>query len=453
MDFDDGHIPEGVQIPTKLFRSEVATAAPQNCPPSVQVYDEALPASLCQSIYNVTAGREMPWGTYVTKEEALSVNATVEFPACGGRMHLNGECLDMDIIQDLATRAARHFIFSKNKNPCRQITGEPLNPMNNPHVHGVQIWALPAPTGSSVPYHIDYAEYIRYVHNIIVTPMYAGTVQCTPYEVDGGSFAVNLGGLGHYEEYGYKCVQKKLKRNSREKEDYDQMAGWNQNLVSTVCHDDLHGWVTIPYKFNQGILHTGSLPHLSGTVIKIEQGKRVIVGFNVFDRDIGPMVSRCPEHSDQFRKMVKLHRSCQGMKLDKIRQNKALTKLLVLAKRQKVKEQWRQMRTAMTQWLELQLAKSHFMIGKEGIQKIIKISDLLDKWPDEDCIVLDAIQPCVDDLHVHIHYLLKKKHFYAFDKFGCPRMNDYIGNGGLVDVDLYFGAKLGETLDETKSLL
>ena len=338
----------------------------------------------------------------------------------------------------------------------QQISGPRLTPNKNNSVHGVQIWALPAQIGSSVPYHIDYAEYIRYTQNVIVMPLYAGTVQCTPYEVKGGTFAVHLDGLKHYEVFGYKgALKRKQNENGDENEDGNndndnRMAEWSgdDDDDDDDNDDDNHtkdiqvknGWVSVPYQFNQGILHTGNLPHLSSKVLNVnvnehEQGKRVIVGFNVFAHDVGPSVQQFPEHSDRFVKMVKLQRTVTGMslKLGKIRENKALTKLLVLAKREKVKQGWDHVRNLMTLWLLAQFQfKADIDNSSESddsssctcscscrcsadnlIEKPLKILVLLERWRNNDNgsdnrIVYENIRPSADDLHVHIHQLLKK---------------------------------------------
>lgn len=109
---------------------------------------------------------------------------------------------------------------------------------------------------------------------------------------------------------------------------------------------------------------------------------RVIVGFNVFGHDVGSLVSKAPEHSRAFRRRVRLYRSAMvacaarggirggeggdddddidndvidvdpggksrrsvvggGMDITRIRENRVLTKLLILAKRERVKEKFR----------------------------------------------------------------------------------------------------------------
>ena len=53
--------------------------------------------------------------------------------------------------------------------------------LDHPAAHGVAVWALASSNiGSQVPYHLDYAEQIRYDYNVIVPPLLAGTLHCTP---------------------------------------------------------------------------------------------------------------------------------------------------------------------------------------------------------------------------------------------------------------------------------
>jgi hypothetical protein len=404
--FIDGHVPENISSTTSQTKLVKYNDEPTT--PSVQIYSNVLPPSLCQQIYNHTVKSDIPWGTYVTKEEALNCSLEettgVDATLCTDG---NNAFTPSDMIQILATRATHHFIFKANDNSqseqIHQVIGKRLRPENDARIHGVQLWALPATKGSSVPYHIDYAEYIRYTENVIVTPLYAGTVQCTSHKITGGTFAVHQGGLAHYQEYGYK---------GRNKDDKDRMAGWTDNNVGEVCMSN--GWVSIPYKLNQGILHSGTLPHLSGHIIDIDKGKRVIVGFNVFGHDVGEFVRKCPEHSDKFRKMVKLHRSlrkvkCEstanGINIEDVKKNKALTKFLVLAKRQREKDQWIEARKAMTKWLldqihadkhdDTEISNVHVNIG-------IAVSDLLIYWENENH------HPTKDDLHIQIHRLVKE---------------------------------------------
>jgi hypothetical protein len=165
-----------------------------------------------------------------------------------------------------------------------------------------------------VDYHLDYAEQIRYCSNVIVPPLLAGTLQCTRDKLDGGDFQVSLQGISHYQIHGYKA----------KKVDIDDAS-----------------MVRIPYRFNQMICHLGNLPHSSTNVECIHGDQdRVIVGFNVFCNTAGPYVQQAPEHSDQFRRTIQFQRYINKMSLQLLKTNKALSKLLVLAKRQRVKAEY-----------------------------------------------------------------------------------------------------------------
>jgi hypothetical protein len=154
-----------------------------------------------------------------------------------------------------------------------------------------------------------------------VPPLLAGTLQCTRDRVDGGAFRVSLEGIDHYRKYGYK---------------------------SKKCVDHDNSMIEIPYRFNQLTIHLGNLPHSSTKIEAIHGNQnRVIVGFNVFCKVAGPLVQKAPEHSDAFRKAIKLQKAIKRtttgskqMNFDYLRSNKGLTKLLVLAKREHVKKKF-----------------------------------------------------------------------------------------------------------------
>lgn len=142
---------------------------------------------------------------------------------------------------------------------------------------------------------------------------------------------MSLQGIPHYRKHGYKAKTLAL----------------GKALEKDAMDDS--GLVRIPYRFNQMICHLGNLPHSSTKVEAIHGNQdRVIVGFNVFCHTAGPFVQRAPEHSEQFRRTIQLQRYIskstetenRGMCLELLRKNKALTKLLVLAKRQRVKDQY-----------------------------------------------------------------------------------------------------------------
>jgi hypothetical protein len=124
--------------------------------------------------------------------------------------------------------------------------------------HGVAVWALSAPIGSQVPYHLDYAEQVRYESNIIVPPVLAGTLQCSPIHSSsndttmiGGDFVVYAknDGLQHYQTFGYKGMKKTL------------LPEFNSIPINndTVDVDDSDSsqqqhWMRIPYRYNRMII-------------------------------------------------------------------------------------------------------------------------------------------------------------------------------------------------------
>jgi len=458
--FDDGHIPETAHgIKTRIV--SYADCSDDIESSTVQIHDKVLTSSLCEKLYERTVEHEIPWGTYVTKEEAMSAAKIIDEDGLLDGRQSDTKCEEQfqsfsaNTIQELATEAVAQFLFSEKLTTGTAVVhGNPIPSLiANDRVHGVQVWALASGDGSSVPYHIDYAEYIRYTENVIVTPLHAGTIQCTPNSIyqhmKGGTFAVNVHGLAHYNKWGYKG--KKMEDVDLEKR---KSGGWedphvpferrtNNNVIDeeasgiVIAND---GWVSIPYKFNQGILHTGNLPHLSSKIFDLDSersgARRVIIGFNVFCHDVGSRVKQTPEHSHTFRKLVKLHRAmskfgapeCQksqsgagdknrkkcdssgssntdGVQIESFRNNKTLRKILVLAKREKVKSDWLKCQESLTRWIHEQLNDA----GSEGLA----VDDLLSRWKDTQDSQESTknehettIQITLDDVLVHINQMV-----------------------------------------------
>ena len=86
--------------------------------------------------------------------------------------------------------------------------------------HGVAVWALCAPAGAAVPYHVDYAEQVRYATNIVAMPLVGGILHCTPSgSLEGGDYYVYLHdspaqSLQHYQDHGYKSQRQALNTNN-----------------------------------------------------------------------------------------------------------------------------------------------------------------------------------------------------------------------------------------------
>lgn len=283
VDWDDGHVPETIlDRPTRLVVY----------PSSRQVHcvDHAVDPALVDALYDFTSQRALPWGTYVTKEAVEDVWKVEE----ESRAVANDYGSEMD---RLATRVTASVLRTALHEASDWFT-------TWPSTHGVAVWALRSSVGSYVPYHLDYAEQIRYRTNLIVPPRLAGTLQCTKTPLEGGAFEIHEEGLDHYRKYGYKA----------------------ENVPSARC---------IPYRYNRLILQSGDLPHSSTQVTALQEGSyRVIVGFNVFGHDVGPTVQQAPEHSEAFR------RETQQWTFTQIRQNPVLARSLVQAKRQHERQQF-----------------------------------------------------------------------------------------------------------------
>ena len=305
-DFDDGHVPENITCKPQLVNySSLFSRVPQ-----VHVYANAMNEALVDQIYEKTVNGPLPsWGDYVTMDQIQNFwENTPNEEETNPLVELTARYLQLSMGEGHCGPTHRYTSDVSERSPL--FTRSDLS-----RAHGVAVWALSASVNSQVPYHLDYAEQIRYQSNVIVPPLLAGTLQCTRSELEGGDFLVWLDGLSHYERHGYKG--KKL-----------EVDGSNM--------------VQIPYRFNQLTCHLGNLPHASSTIQAIDgDQKRVIVGFNLFGHDIGPLVQQAPEHSDAFRRKVQAQRllfqNKKGFDLKALKKNKPLAKMLVLAKRERIK--------------------------------------------------------------------------------------------------------------------
>ncbi|KAL3823709.1 hypothetical protein ACHAXA_007280 [Cyclostephanos tholiformis] len=251
----------------------------------------------------------------------------------------------------------------------------------------------------------------------------------------GGEFCVNLRGLDHYAEHGYKGILSGdphggWKRPSNGG-DGDGDCG-NRLLGGGVHVSDVDRWVTVPYRFNRGIVHDGDLPHLSAPVESIlatnggggcddspPMISRVIIGFNVFGHDVGAIVSTAPEHSRSFRRRVTLYRSainaCRarvgeadevrggggGMDLSQVRKSRVLTKLLVLAKRERVKDELRLAQERLSCGIRRRLLSNHARDLPP-----LRVADIIEEFGSPNDDSEDGMWPRSVDVHVHVHHML-----------------------------------------------
>jgi hypothetical protein len=160
--FDDGHTPENLPLDTYTPQQLVHYPNFLDRPPAVHVFHDALPEVLVDALYEKTFQTQQesqtPWGAYVTMEQ------------------VNDYRTDPTTDDDPVVQATAHYIDlalgKKEPSVChaQDETSTHSAPHNNPlwttddlqHVHGVAVWALAAQPGSQVPYHLDYAEQVRY---------------------------------------------------------------------------------------------------------------------------------------------------------------------------------------------------------------------------------------------------------------------------------------------------
>ena len=487
--FDDGHIPEtqrGDDSPRpRIVRYEAETDN------TVHVYDGLLQNAESRMLYEAThspkkncataelQGQEEPWGTYVTIDEAVrwmewkrnsegKVTPEDDYTeyvklwkqSAGRFLDDKGYALEMEDIRHLLAveTVAKFFLETIPKRAgtacvARDDTSKDAEKLFSDSefrskAHGVAVWALSSTVGNAVQYHIDYAELLRYEQNVIVPPLWAGTCQVSALcscnstntqperpEMQGGEFCVNLRGLDHYGDHGYKGGKSG-----------DPMGGWkrpslDRRLDSGVYVSD-DSWVTIPYAHCRGIAHSGELPHLSSPIESIDDDciSRVIIGFNVFGHDVGHLVSKAPEHSKTFRRKVKLYRStlatpichANGMNLSQIRNNKGLTKLLVLAKREKIKAELRRSQEKLTRdvWERL--------LEQEGASVSTIVSELsrASEWPRR------------NDVHAHVNRMIHSDPEYHDSRsgkryrivFGCDGKENNPTRGSLVSLSASLSA-------------
>ena len=181
-------------------------------------------------------------------------------------------------------------------------------------------------------------------------------------KMKGGNFYVNTSGLDHYSKYKYKCSLDELDLDLEQQEANDNDDIENDNAddditstlgtattttPATTTNDNTNtnnsNWIKVRYKYNRATLCDGTLPHFSSpitylseprtrtpsinpahtsvmnnhihaatpTPTKKDKHKRVIVGFNICNQEIGPLVEQYPEHSSKFNKYVKICQATQ----------------------------------------------------------------------------------------------------------------------------------------------
>ena len=425
IDWDDGHVPERFLLETeprekhktKLWRYNKNENRSR---PFVCIHDDVLPPQLCHEIYQYTTHREeeRPWGTYVRLED-FSRDKT-----CSSSSSTEDT---LDAKDHLARKAAEiywkhlredHLGAAENDEKSRTVEGKKESEEDAfQNIHGIAVWALPAKTGTQVPYHLDYAEQIRYFCNIVVPPVWAGTLHCSPFQVEGGAYVVNYHGLHHYQKHGYKASF--------------LVQDGNQNQSETMMERE-DGWLYVPYRFNRLICQTGDLPHASTRVHRMEghDSRRVMVGFNVFDKQFGPWVARAPEHSEAFLQMMtkSRRRNAQptSLSLSKIQQSPALSRLLVAAKREKERQERLEKRQVLEKDIEEILLKTDARNVSRTVGDLAEQVLELSRSRETDHGIGKRSE--IQDVHFAIH------RFWKLEKLICLNKENVFDEDGLVSL-------------------
>lgn len=261
-------------------------------------------------------------------------------------------------------------------------------------IHGISVWILISrQEGQEVPYHIDYAEWLRYRYNVIVPPMYAGTLHLSKdVYVGSGDFACQLSTYTHYEKYGYKGCKHSQHPNGG----YTgiQVNDIMKDSSRKVYWDEFSKWLTVPYKYNRGIIMTGQLPHLSTATKPGMKEPRIVMGFNIFGVDVGRYVEEAPEHSAIFQQKVLQCRRRNMISIQSILSSSRFKdKLNKVQNREKLKQ-------LQDQWTQGIL--EHFL--ENGNHTRLSCGDLIK------ILSLSTFMPNVNglDIQYHIHKLITK---------------------------------------------
>jgi hypothetical protein len=469
VEWNDGHIPESFMLQNNTHCSSSAISTQQymriypkyhhyprccygfhknnvsdevntSSSPFVYCADDTMPVDLTDEVYRYTVETNQPhttWGSYVTMKQIQQYWDTHSNSTSCSSGNPDGDQLDRIAIPAAAWFIRNYISASNGGNP--NLIRNSYSGKNSIEVdcdaskffdnaHGVAVWALASDIGSHVPYHLDYAELLRYETGVLVPPILAGTWHGSRHHRDmfsGGDYcvAVRGNGLDHYYRHGYKGkLQPVVGMN-------DEMPLHDGN--ASIDDKELSNFLRIPYRFNRMICQSGHLPHwstrveapaiisnvtslrteedfvdtASSSIGNLKTTQRVVVGFNVFLHDVGPVIQQAPEHSEAFRSRVQQQRQnrvakSKTLSLEAVASNPRLRRLLVLAKREKCKNDFKFAQN------ELDLKIQKYLEDKNDVVSVQELLDAFNpthppiEWPYN-----------VNDVHVYIHSCWKRGRF------------------------------------------
>jgi hypothetical protein len=383
LEWNDGHVPASFLSVSKCSSTAAAVAVPQqylrlypeyHCPEREMVYsvDDALDELLLDAIYQYTCTTATStWGAYVTLDQIRHYWDDPQQPSsalCCPGTNDNEQMMDHEYSRDyehqLAVQIAAGFLqqtlratgsqdcedshddSTNRTNTTRWYPPEAAAASSSPRpcvslwntrdcqeAHGVAVWGLASHVQSHVPYHMDYAELIRYETGVIVPPVLAGTIHCSRLQTStkcstnnssrctapsvgdndstgnaqsdesqtngavtnhcrchgvivGGDYVVRAGGSGSSDAAADSTAAPSSHRIDAVLDHYkthgyksiiSSGAAWkdshdtNNTCTNSTCSnvDNQKDWIRIPYRFNRLICQSGHLPHLSTRVHSI----------------------------------------------------------------------------------------------------------------------------------------------------------------------------------------
>jgi hypothetical protein len=230
--FVDGFVPAIAEF---MGSSEQRMAGPQaRSSPGLLRLVDGIDATLVDELHACAHAAGCPLGVYVSTAEVLGTAPPRADAAAGTKDAA---------LYPLALRASKAIFADSGA----------LDAADLANVHGFMCWCLEVGEGSSVTYHIDYGESLRYETSLIVPPLYGAVLHCSDLashldlapsssaappaaasasasastaavdadvgvetlgaptravdatrRMEGGVYYVNRGGLAHYSKWGFK---------------------------------------------------------------------------------------------------------------------------------------------------------------------------------------------------------------------------------------------------------
>ena len=159
--FVDGFVPAIAEF---MGSSEQRMVGPQaRSSPGLLRLVDGIDATLVDELHTCAHAAGCPLGVYVPTAEVLGTAPPRSDAAAGTKDAA---------LYPLALRASRAIFADSGV----------LDAADLANVHGFMCWCLEVGEGSSVTYHVDYGESLRYETSLIVPPLYGAVLHCSDLE-------------------------------------------------------------------------------------------------------------------------------------------------------------------------------------------------------------------------------------------------------------------------------